>query len=151
MTYKELAKIAKKKTTTIAMFFSRHNLSIKSDQDINFYLKQIHNKKRLESGKRSVKHLKCYQFKTDKNKLQRARKFISDRNLIWYSDPKKLSMNSIVEHVLNNGDFEDFKEILRIIGEKKVKEIFTKQIGKQKVNYRPITVNFFKHYFQLDA
>ena len=151
MTYKELAKIVNKKPSTVAIFFSRHRLSIKSNSDLSFYLQQINSKKRLESGKRKANHLKPYQFKVDKNKLEKARKLLSVRNLIWYSDPKKLSLESIIEHVLSNGNFEDFQEILRLLGKIKVKEIFKDQISKARNNYKPETANFFKHYFKLNA
>ena len=87
MTYKELAKIVNKKAATIAVFFSRHKLSIKSSTDINFYLQQIHNKKSLETGKRNTKHLKPYQFKTNHNKLHKARQLVLNCYLIWYSNP----------------------------------------------------------------
>jgi len=151
MNYQELAQIVKKKPATVAVFFSRHQLSIKSVEDINFYLQQIKSKKRLESGKRCADHLKPYQFKKNKYKIQRARQLVLNRQLIWYSDPEKLSINSIVEHVLSYGDFSDFQEILKILGKNEVKKIFMKQIQKPKTNYRPATINFFTHYFHLNA
>lgn len=149
MTYKELANILKKKPATIAVFFSRHNLSIKSTSDISFYLKHLSTGKRLESGKRKAEHLKAYRFKPQGDSLDKARELVKARGLVWYANPKKLSKNSIVEHVLSNGTFEDFKELVRILGKRSVKEIFSEQVKKSRTNYRPITLNFFKHYFSI--
>jgi ABC-type amino acid transport/signal transduction systems, periplasmic component/domain len=42
MTYKELAKIVNKKPSTVAMFFSRHRLSIKSNSDLIPMLQKGH-------------------------------------------------------------------------------------------------------------
>jgi len=115
-----------------------------------YFLKKNQKPDFNEIKKQSIRNLKPNQCKINKN-IDKARRLVSDRNLIWYSNPKKLSSSSIVEHVFSNGDFEDFQEILRLFGKEKVKEIFTRQINKSKINYRPITINFFKHYFQLNA
>ena len=60
-------------------------------------------------------------------------------------------MQSVIEHVLSYGSFEDFQEILRLFGKMKVRKIFEKQVRQIRNNYQPITANFFKHYFKLDA
>lgn len=151
MTYKELATIVQKKPGTVSMFFSRHNLSIKSDKDIRFYMGHVASGKRLESGKRTVTHLKPYQFQAKNQKLQRARNLVKARRFTWYSDPTKLSMGSIVEHVFSYGDFEDVQELFDILGKKNVRNIFEKQLQQKRSNYRPVTRNFFTHYFHLSS
>lgn len=79
--------------------------------------------------------------------------FIKKRpHLIWYSkDYKHLSEASIVEAVLNYGDFEDCKKMFAIMGIKKVARIFNKQLKRKRVNYDPKIINYFKLYFKKHA
>ncbi|MCF7905776.1 hypothetical protein K9L63_01115 [Candidatus Gracilibacteria bacterium] len=149
MNYEELANIVQKKPATLAVFFSRHDLSIKSEKDIRFYFKYLCKGKRLESGKRDVSHLKQYQFTVSPSPLHRAREFVCMRSFVWDVNPRKLSMSALLEYVFSNGNFEDVREIMRIVGKEKVKHIFQKQIQRPRVNYRPATLHFFKHYFRL--
>lgn len=68
--------------------------------------------------------------------------------LFWYiKDLEKLSNESVVEHVLNYGDFNDFKRIIEILGLENVAEIFRKQASKERNNYRPEVKNYFTLYF----
>jgi hypothetical protein len=76
--------------------------------------------------------------------------FIKERPyLVWYvKDPGGLPAESVVEHVLNYGDWDDVREMIKILGMEKVAEIFRERsapdrFGRQ--NYRPE----IKHYFQL--
>lgn len=78
--------------------------------------------------------------------------FIKQRPyLVWYvKDLDKLDEASIVEHVLNYGDWDDVQEMIKILGMRKVAEIFrTKstpsEMGRQ--NYRPEIINYFNLYF----
>ncbi len=69
--------------------------------------------------------------------------------MVWYvKEPENLSQEAIVEAVLNYGDFDDVKKIFSILGIKKVAEIFTKQIGRKRINYRPEIKNYFQLYFK---
>ena len=69
--------------------------------------------------------------------------------LTWYIKNKShLSNESMLEHVLNFGSWEDFQEIERGLGLKKVNTIFDKIASKKRVNLRPQTINYFKKYFQ---
>ena len=76
-------------------------------------------------------------------------KFIKKRpGLVWYAeDPGKLSESSVIEHVLNYGDFDDFKELSAEMGLGKVAAIFRKQISQERENYRPKVKNYFTLYF----
>ena len=72
--------------------------------------------------------------------------------LFWYiKDTDKLSEESIVEHVLNYGDWEDVKELISILGINEVALIFRKQLENQRNNYRPKIKNYFKMYFDEHA
>ncbi len=75
--------------------------------------------------------------------------FIKQRpHLFWYiGDLDKISDDFILEQVLNFGDFDDVKLLLKIIGIKKASVIFDKQIRKKRCNYKPEVKNYFKLYF----
>ncbi|MEK7375874.1 MAG: hypothetical protein AABZ57_01725 [Candidatus Margulisiibacteriota bacterium] len=69
--------------------------------------------------------------------------------LVWHvRDLAHLSNESIVENVLNYGDFADVKKIISGLGINKVAGIFYKQIKNKRVNYRPKILNYFKAYFK---
>lgn len=78
--------------------------------------------------------------------------FIEKRShLVWYVSKKnlgKLNEESIVEHVLNYGNWDDVQELIKILGLPVTARIFREKslpdkFGRQ--NYRPE----IKHYFQL--
>lgn len=75
--------------------------------------------------------------------------FIKQRPyLIWYvKDFDKLNNESIVEHTLNYGDWDDVQELLSILGVKKTAAIFSEQISGKRINYYPQIINYFKLYF----
>jgi len=75
--------------------------------------------------------------------------FIKRRpHLIWYvKDLDALNEESIVEHVLNYGDWQDVQEMIKILGIKKITEIFNKQINQRRANYDKKIMNYFKLYF----
>lgn len=76
--------------------------------------------------------------------------FLKNRQyLFWYvKDLNKLIENVIVEHILNYGDWEDFKGLINILGLEKIAEIFYQDIKKNRNNYRPEVQNYFQLYFQ---
>ena len=68
--------------------------------------------------------------------------------LVWYvKDINKLSKESIVEHVLNYGNWDDVQTMIKILGIKKVAEIFRKKSKEKRCNYRPEIKNYFRLYF----
>jgi len=72
--------------------------------------------------------------------------------LAWYiKDLEQLSEESILEHTLNNGDFDDVKTIIKILGRKRAAAIFSRQSRSKRCNYRPEIKNYFKLYFHADA
>lgn len=69
--------------------------------------------------------------------------------LIWYTKNfDHLSEESIVEAVLNYGDFDDVKKLFSILGIKKAAGIFKKQAKRKRCNYRPEIKNYFQFYFK---
>lgn len=72
--------------------------------------------------------------------------------LIWYSNNlNSISVPAIVESVLNYGDFNDLKGMIRILGIKKTADVFRKQIRGKRHNYRPEIKNYFQLYFKKHA
>ena len=71
--------------------------------------------------------------------------------LVWYvKDLDKLSEESIVEHVLNYGDWEDVQEMITILGIDKTAEIFRRKSPRSKMgrtNYGERTIYYFNLYF----
>ncbi|MEK7513908.1 MAG: hypothetical protein AAB580_03390 [Patescibacteria group bacterium] len=82
--------------------------------------------------------------------LNRARQIIKNKPaLIWSTQNyDNLSAESITEAVLNYGDWEEFKILKRIFGLKQLQTIFNQLAGQKRINLRPPTVNYFRHYFQ---
>ena len=76
--------------------------------------------------------------------------FIKKRSyLFWYiKDLDKLSESSIVEHVLNYGDWSDVQKMIKILGLKKTAKIFQKKSAQKRSNYRPEIKNYFQLYFR---
>jgi hypothetical protein len=68
----------------------------------------------------------------------------------WVPDKERLSDEAVVEGVLANGEMEDIELLFHLFGRDRVKEIFLRQIGKTRHNYRPQTANFFLKVFAGD-
>ena len=67
---------------------------------------------------------------------------------MWYvKEPGRLNDESIVEHTLNYGDWDDVQKLIKILGIKKTARIFNKQISQRRVNYDAKILNYFKLYF----
>ncbi|PIT95061.1 hypothetical protein CO116_00275 [Candidatus Falkowbacteria bacterium CG_4_9_14_3_um_filter_38_19] len=82
--------------------------------------------------------------------------FIKARpHLIWYvKNLDKLSEESIVEHVLNYGDWDEVQTMIKILGIKKTAKIFrakSKPSAMGRQNYSEKTKNFFNIYFNKHA
>ena len=67
---------------------------------------------------------------------------------MWYiKDLNQASPESVVEHVLNYGNWQDVQQLFKILGLRQVAEIFRKQISGRRCNYQPMVKNYFKLYF----
>ncbi|MFZ1020033.1 MAG: hypothetical protein WAN61_03545 [Minisyncoccia bacterium] len=71
--------------------------------------------------------------------------------LVWYvKDLDKLNEESIVEHVLNYGNWDDVQEMIKILGLSKTAQIFREKSKPDKFNrqnYAPQVKNYFQLYF----
>ena len=81
--------------------------------------------------------------------MTELQEFIKKRpGLIWYvKDYESLDERSIVEHVLNYGQWEDFKEIIRIMGIENVARVFNENAFRPRTNYFPEVRHYFRLYF----
>jgi len=87
---------------------------------------------------------------------EELKEFIKQHSPLWWWLPEEakenLSLNSIVEALLNYGSIEDIKKLFGIVGIKKVAEIFYEATrDRQRTNYSPAIENFFKLYFERHA
>ena len=87
---------------------------------------------------------------------EELKQFITERkHLVWWvKDPGKLGPESIVEAVLNYGNWEDVQELIRIMGIEQVAKIFrenSKPSAMGRHNYRPEIKQYFDLYFQKHA
>ncbi|MBN1905419.1 MAG: hypothetical protein JW927_10000 [Deltaproteobacteria bacterium] len=75
-------------------------------------------------------------------------------SLFWWVKPEEkmnISINAVVEAILNYGDEKSVKELFDLVGIKTIAEIFNKQISGKRSNYHKRTLNFFKLYFTKHA
>jgi len=83
------------------------------------------------------------------------RNFIKEnKNLFWYvpeQDKEHISLEALVEAILNYGDEESVKKLFDLMGINKVADIFYTHISGERVNYFPEVVNYFNLYFQRHA
>jgi hypothetical protein len=69
--------------------------------------------------------------------------------LVWYvKDLGQLSPEAIVEAVLNYGDWDDVKKMIKILGIKRTADIFRKRSRMERSNYDPKIKNYFHLYFK---
>jgi hypothetical protein len=68
--------------------------------------------------------------------------------LVWSTkNYKQLSDATILEAVLNYGDWDDIQKVIKILGIKKAARIFKEKLHEKRCNYLPKTKNYFKLYF----
>ena len=69
--------------------------------------------------------------------------------LAWYvKDVEKLSEESVLEHVLNNGNWDDVQLFIKIKGIKNTAELFNKSLQNKRINYSPAIATYFSRYFK---
>lgn len=69
--------------------------------------------------------------------------------LFWYvRDIESLSVDSIVEAILCRGDFDDFLELIKILGMENVAKTFFRQVSMKRTNYTTKTGNYFTLFFK---
>jgi len=67
-------------------------------------------------------------------------------SLFWYTpeDQKEnISEEFLVETILNYGDMSAIKQLITLLGIKRLSEIFSNLQGRKRLNYYPEIYNFF--------
>ena len=81
--------------------------------------------------------------------------FIRDKsNLFWYTPESKkedISPEFLVETILNYGNLDDIRKLIKIIGLIEMSRIFFSAEGRQKMNYYPEIYNYFSLFFKRNA
>jgi len=68
--------------------------------------------------------------------------------LAWYvKDPENLSEESVLEHVLNYGNWDDVQQFIKIKGKDKTTILFKKTLTNKRTNYQPAVQSYFFRYF----
>lgn len=77
---------------------------------------------------------------------------VQRKHLAWYvKNLRELSNEAIIEATLNFGNWNDVQEMIKILGIKKVAEIFNRETAGKRSNYRPEVSHYFKLYFAKHA
>ena len=81
--------------------------------------------------------------------MQKVREFIKNKPyLVWHTkNYDELSEKSIVEGVLNYGNWDDYLFIENSLGLSRVGNIFNDLKNEKRTNLRPQTINYFSNYF----
>ena len=82
-------------------------------------------------------------------------KFIQANSTLFWSVPASMrgniSLNLLVETILQYGDLPEIRRLFELIGIKKVAAIFREQTTRRRCNYHPRTINYFRQYFARHA
>lgn len=82
-------------------------------------------------------------------------KFIQENSpLFWWIKPEDkmdISIDALVETMLNYGDEKSIKRLFDLIGIRQVADIFYKQVSSKRPNYHKRTKHFFDLYFKRHA
>jgi len=89
--------------------------------------------------------------KDSDNRTQLYIELIKPRKYLWWWVPGKdkinMSLKSVVQGILADGDIDDVKALFNFIGQEETKKIFLDQVSRPRNNYRPQTSNFFRKVF----
>lgn len=68
--------------------------------------------------------------------------------LAWYvKSPVQLSDESVLEHVLNYGNWDDVQTYIRVKGMQETAKTFLRQAHQTRSNYLPEIKQYFDRYF----
>ncbi len=68
--------------------------------------------------------------------------------LAWYvKDPNSLSEESVLEHILNYGNWDDVQQFISMKGLQETAGIFYKSLQNKRTNYQPAIQTYFTRYF----
>jgi len=80
------------------------------------------------------------------------KKFIHENSsLFWWVKPEEkenISLNALVETILNYGDEKSVNKLISLVGIKTVASVFMAQISGKRSNYNKRTKHYFTMYFK---
>ncbi len=83
------------------------------------------------------------------------RQFIRENaSLFWYTPEEKkeeISLELLVETILNYGDLTSVKKLFDLLGLDTVADIFYRQTSGKRTNYFPQVAHYFDEYFKRHA
>ena len=84
---------------------------------------------------------------------KKIRRLIKEKSYLfwWIREKENISIDLLVEAILNYGNEKDIKKLFDLVGIKNVEKIFKKQIARKRKNYQPRTIHFFNLYFKQNA
>ena len=59
----------------------------------------------------------------------------------------KLSEESVLEHVLNYGNWDDVQQFIKVKGLDETANLFNKSLKNKRTNYQPAIKSYFLRYF----
>ena len=71
---------------------------------------------------------------------------VKHSDLFWYTPEEKkkdISDSLLVETILNYGTLDDYRDLIKVLGGKRVANVFFSATGRQKLNYYPEIYHFF--------
>ena len=74
-------------------------------------------------------------------------------DLFWFTPEEQkanISKEVLVETILNNGDLNTVKQLMKLLGIKQTAKIFTDSLNRsdrRKGNYHELTINYFTLFF----
>ncbi len=82
---------------------------------------------------------------------EEIRQFIREHSsLFWYikeEAKERISLEFLVETILNYGTLADVKRLFELVGLENTADIFSRQTNRTRCNYFPQVKNFFTLYF----
>jgi len=97
---------------------------------------------------------RLYNLKTMAHDPEIMKLIDENRSLFWWIKPEKrkdISINALVEAILNYGDEKSVKRLFDLMGTKTVADIFHRQVSGTRTNYHRRTKHFFQMYFKRHA
>jgi len=83
------------------------------------------------------------------------KQFIRENKVLFWGvkpeEKENISLNVLVETILNYGNEKSVRTLFDLIGVKTVSEIFFRQISGKRSNYHKRTKHFFQLYFRRNA
>ena len=76
-------------------------------------------------------------------------KKLKKEGVFWSYDDLKIDENSLIEHILKYGDFDDIIKIVKIYGKEKIKKVWDKKMKYDK-RFKKINILIARVFLDLD-